>query len=419
MTEIDKHEEEKLITDAINVLKEKLSSKGLDYAISELEDQYDDVGTSNYSDSLFVENNVEGFVIDDNWTTPKANNISYYDSWDDYSKNFEEPSNIKVIQPVAPIKKYRTPPSNFIKVNSKNQHSRQLPIFSITFSKKAYSQIILMMIDYPKIEWGAFFTVPNMPTLNQLKEYYKENRVKDTKNKVIYEVEIKELIVYPQTTNGVEVEYSPDYNNLMDDYKRVRKEGNFPLGIIHSHHTMTAYHSNTDRFFLEERLAMRQKTISIVLASKLPNVNVMKKIISGEISDKKLEKLIEQFTTDYEIVYPPTDKMLAKNKIGFSFENEEFYYQNISSNDIATNKEFVNRYEIMINSVKKLSPFLKSLESFKNNFTISEPHFHKLKKNIFNSKEAQNVYTIAEEYISQLEKSLEQMKRIDYIINAD
>jgi hypothetical protein len=257
------------------------------------------------------------------------------------------------------------------------------------------------MIEYPNIEWGAFFTIKNMPTHSQLVEYFANSYRKGTKS-VIYDLIIDELIVYPQTTSGVEVEYSPEYNHLMDDYKRVMFANKHPIGIIHSHHTMNVWHSGVDIATVDDRVSIGQKTISIVVGANLKNVNILKKYYKEDISDKEEDLIMNAITLDDMIIYPPTPNM--KN-FGISYAINDYIFPHITKNDIINAEDFQKRYHSMREEVKMLSPYLTRLQELKKDKIITEENYHLFKNILFKSSEARELFKYMYKYMKQAQSS--------------
>lgn len=305
-------------------------------------------------------------------------------------------------------------------VTTKTHKSVRLPTLSFTLSTKAFMQIMYLMSIYSNIEWGAFFVVNKMPTIEDLEIYFLENYVKGDKEIIEYNIDIEELIVYPQAIGKVEVEYTPDYNHLMKDFIRVKKAGKHLTGIIHSHHTMSAYHSGTDNKFIKERMDEGQKTSSIVVASNHTKVKDLQTYFKDSSFWENYNKAMECFTFHTYTAYPVPTK---KHSVGIRFESTVLYVDQPDSEEefnkiLPSIRDFISTYQDMLKEVKELTPYLKFLKTNLKDKKITEPDFYFLKKRVFEVKEAREVFeklypfmTKHEEYRAKLNKIVDILKK--------
>lgn len=224
-----------------------------------------------------------------------------------------------------------------------------IPKIDLNFSGYAYAQILVMMEAYPNREWGAYFVIEHFPTIQELIDYEEES----------FSLRIDRLILYPQSTTSIEVEFDPAFDQHMKEYTEAMNNGENPNGIIHSHHTMFCGHSGTDMAMLDQKIDQGQKTLSFVFTF----ANKMKKIdlAQYQFNSDTTEEIIELLDFNVQLVYPNSDLIKTKSEIGIKFDTDMTYFDVVTEDHIIDAEKFLIRYQHMMENITILEPTMKSI----------------------------------------------------------
>jgi len=202
----------------------------------------------------------------------------------------------------------------------------------IVFNARDTAIIFNLMASYPDIEWGLYTVHKKLNDINVEK--------KNT-------IDIEELILVPQKTDRVSVEYMEvEFPELSQEVFKKRFTHN--VGRIHSHHSMEAYHSATDEDQLIQALTDEQTFISTVLSLK------------HRVKSSTFDDVYRHIRQETLLCVPKSDDTCVYG-VGY---HATIVFTPYGEDEHLNAHDFVNDYENMINIVKEKSPIMEYMKSF-------------------------------------------------------
>ena len=286
---------------------------------------------------------------------------------------------------------------------------KKMKPINVIFSGYALAQIFLLMNECPNIEWGAYLS-------------YKEEMLNYTQLQddieVPFEMNIEKLLLYPQTTNSVAVDYIPDYQQFMEEFIEAKRTGYKTSALIHSHHTMGSFHSGTDDGHILDFIQEGNPITSTVASFNKKKELFDSFAIEDLINTEKHKEFLNVLNYDTLYAYPYNDEDNKYNKKGFVRSIDGLFFHKCTEEDIINAKAFVSKYKKMIIEVKRLSPTLILLEKCKVAKVISDAEFFNIKTEIFNSKNIDTYQRLLSNQLSFKKQDENKDKAIDILTSV-
>lgn len=328
-------------------------------------------------------------------TTPKERNGMTFVNGVWYSGGFHSRNRITTNSKVLTIPDYITLKSESFTTKVK---------FSL--SSIATAKLFIMMKFYQNVEWGAYLRLNK--ALPKLDDLFKEGE----------EIEIiaEDLILIPQIRSSGHVEYlENELPEFMEEWRKAKLEGHYVnSGRIHSHHTIGAYHSQTDTGEFEEAFKTEDRMFSIVSAFS-DKVNKIPYEIPLDDFDKFFDGL--EFDSILFIPLINEQKQQVNAKYGYMIR-ESLWLARPTFEDIEKAVEWREGFEKMDVFVNLKYPVIEKILELQDLGKVNDIDFYHTRKLLFENTE---MFSFVEDLVNSIyeeSKNAIEVKKLEAKLNV-
>ena len=257
----------------------------------------------------------------------------------------------------------------------------------ISFSAIATAKIFIMKLYNPHIEFGGYLSYKN--PLPNIEDLYEEGDIF---------IEIDDLLLIPQKRDSSHIEYFEfDLPEFMQDWRTAKENKLFTSGRYHSHHTLSAFHSTTDKGEIEEMAKQKSKFISVVSAFKKTPFDKNTDLIN-------FEYFLENTQID-SVLYIPfeDDKEAKENEATYGYYIETgVMFSDYTQDDLKEVQKFITRFVEMEIFIKEKYPVINALNRLVEKKVLDENDVYYIRKQLNESDSLYTVFTSIFETMNNL-----------------
>jgi len=243
----------------------------------------------------------------------------------------------------------------------------------LSFNAQQTARLYALLLAKPSIEWGLYLVFPKkLPSLDDIwLEQTKKGEIK--KKQSDYIIDIGDMVIVPQNVSSGDVDYlEQEYPELMKEVNDYRFKKWKTTGRIHSHHNMSAYHSNTDWGEFDKYLDIGDVFLSVVVATN----NKFDKDI--KLIPENSKKFFNNVQFDLQYGIPEKDGDI----LGYITNGNIMLTTEITQEEFDEAKEYVTKYDDMLGLVEKTKITYEVLRSMADTNKIDEMEERELRQSL-------------------------------------
>jgi hypothetical protein len=173
----------------------------------------------------------------------------------------------------------------------------------------------------------------------------------------------------------------------MQDWRKAKEEGLYTSARHHSHHTLSAFHSRTDREEVIEMAKQKSKFFSVVTAFK-------DKPYDKDADLLNFDHFFENTEVDSVLYLPFLDETEAKaNNAEYGYLVEtNIVFSEYGQKEIEETLEFVERFKEMEIFVKEKFPTIQKLDILVKKNILTEEDVYAIRETLNGSEELYNIF---------------------------
>lgn len=248
---------------------------------------------------------------------------------------------------------------------------------SISFSPLATAKIFIMKLYNPHIEFGGYLSYKTV--LPNIEDIYEDKEIT---------IEVEDLLLIPQKRGTSHIEYFEfEIPEFMQDWRKAKEDKLFTSGRYHSHHTLTAFHSGTDRGEIEEMAKQKSKFISVVSAFKDKPFDKNTDLIN-------FEYFLENTEIDSVLYIPFVDEKEANdnNSLYGYYIQTEVMFSDYTQNELKEVKEFIKRFIKMETFIVEKYPIINGLNKLVDKEILKEDDVYYIREQLSKSDSLYNIF---------------------------
>lgn len=247
----------------------------------------------------------------------------------------------------------------------------------ITFSPIATAKIFTMMLLNPNIEFGGYLSYSSI--LPKIEDIYNTEPI---------EIIVDDFLLIPQTRSSSRIDYFEfDLPEFMQDWRDAKENKQFTSARHHSHHTLSAFHSRTDREEIIEMAKQKSKFFSVVTAFK-------DKPFDKDVDLLNFDHFFDNIEVDSVLYLPFLDETEAKaNNAEYGYLVEtNIVFSEYGQKEIEETLEFVERFKEMELFVKYKFPTIQKLNILVQKKVLTEEDVYAIRETLNGSEELYNIF---------------------------
>ena len=262
---------------------------------------------------------------------------------------------------------------SFVELSTKDYNAD----IKVVFSPIATAKIFIMKLLNPYAEFGGYLSYQT--DLPNIEDIYEEGKI---------EIIVDDLLLIPQKRSNSAIEYFEfEIPEFMEDWRKAKEEKKYTSARYHSHHTLSAFHSETDKGEIEEMSKQKSKFFSVVSAFK-------SKSFDKDTDWENFDYFFNNTEIDSVLFIPFTDEAEAKAnsaECGYYIETG-VVFSDYTQDDLIKVKEYITRFIEMEGFVKNKYPTIKKLNQLVKKKILDENDVYHIREQLNESEHLYNVF---------------------------